>query len=260
MPTVYLQVWPHGQRRILGKSTLWKMGFYCACNIMMITRISTLQSILRSEHRTQFLYSMISNPPSLWEDPQNLFIPSYHCYTPGHWSEGPMEPPRWAIPSPPSHISYDALYYINFQGHNYYKGQWRWFRNGWRWWTLWRTLWPRFWGSSQWATDLTPCPTCFCCTFCRCTACHSPMLSHTPLAVAACTPSPNAMHFHSICLLLCTPGLLSCARHLPACYLLVGHNLSWSIGDDQDDVPLGTASTYSMVLYCSTPSICFNEI
>ena len=43
---------------------------------MVITRISALQSILRSEHRTQFLYSMIFN---LFEQTHKIF--SFHPTT-----------------------------------------------------------------------------------------------------------------------------------------------------------------------------------
>ena len=135
MPKIRLRVRARGQRRILGELTPWKMGCCCACSIIGIITISTLQLILMSGH----LFFLIRSLTFFWADPRNIFFPSCHRQTPGRQSEGPMGPPRFALPSPASRFSWDALLHIHFKGYEGQRGQlW----TGW-WWWLWGALWNR---------------------------------------------------------------------------------------------------------------------
>ena len=97
MPTMSLQVQPHGQSRILGELTPWKMVCCCFCSIIGLTRFFTLQLILMLVHL--FYYQALTVILFNFEQTHNF--PSCHCQTPWYRSEGPMGLPRWPLlPSP----------------------------------------------------------------------------------------------------------------------------------------------------------------
>ena len=133
MPTISLRVRPHGQRRISGESTLWRMGSCFAWGIIGITSVFAFQFILRSGSLSLLMRSLTF----FWADPRNIFFLSNHYYTPWCRSESPMGLSKCSLPSSASRFPPDSLHHIHCNG---YEGKWWGLWTGWRWRWLWRAL------------------------------------------------------------------------------------------------------------------------